>query len=104
MSSASTRHPSSERFHALLKEIGDLHDVKQADYGTNDDPFANVRATSDWGVDAWVGSLIRLNDKVVRLKSMVRNGKLNNEPAEDSLKDIAVYALIGLVLFEEQRA
>lgn len=94
----------SERFHELLNELGELHDMKQADYGTDEDPFANVRATRDWGVWPWVGALIRLNDKVVRCKSMVKNGVLKNESVEDSLRDIAVYALISLVLFEEERA
>ena len=26
-----------------LERLGDLHDVKQKDYGTDGDPFANVR-------------------------------------------------------------
>ena len=42
---------------------------KQDDYGRGNDPFANVRASSDWGIPAWVGSMVRLNDKVKRLQS-----------------------------------
>lgn len=95
------RHPSSERFHALLKELGKLHDRKQQDYGSKDDPFANVRASALWGTPAWVGALMRLNDKVVRLQRFARDGELANESAEDSMRDIAVYALIALVLYEE---
>lgn len=96
------RHPGSDRFHEILRELGDLHDRKQADYGTSVDPFANVRSTADWGIPAWVGALVRLNDKVQRLKSMVSKGSLNNESAEDSMRDIAVYAAIALVLYEEE--
>lgn len=95
------RHPSSRQFHALLKAAGDLHDKKQMDYGKDDDPFANVRATEEWGIPAWVGAMIRLNDKVARLKSLASKGSLNNEAAVDSFMDIAVYALIACVLFEE---
>lgn len=91
----------ADRFHELLSEIGELHDLKQSDYGSDADPFANVRATEDWGIPSWVGALLRLNDKVVRLKSMAKKGALNNEPAEDSMRDIAVYALIALCLYEE---
>jgi hypothetical protein len=95
------RHPASERFHQILRELGQLHDQKQADYGTDNDPFANVRSTSEFGVDPWVGALIRLHDKVQRLKSLIANGRLQNESAEDSLRDIAVYSVIALVLREE---
>ena len=95
------RHPGSDRFHELLEEKGLLHDRKQADYGTVGDPFANVRASTEWGIPPWVGAMVRLNDKVRRLQSLVRNGKLENESATDSLDDIAVYAIIARVLLEE---
>ncbi len=91
------------RFHAALAEIGELHDRKQADYGTDGDPFANVRASQDWGVPAWVGTMIRANDKVKRLQAAAQGSTLVNEGVEDSLLDIATYALIALVLFREQQ-
>lgn len=102
-SSPPQRHPGSIRFHELLNELGELHDRKQADYGQDDDPFANVRSSAKWNVPAWIGALIRLNDKVVRLQSFAQKGNLVNESAEDSLRDIAVYALIALVLLEEDK-
>jgi hypothetical protein len=89
------------RFHALLDELGRLHDKKQEDYGTDTDPFANVRASEEFGVPAWIGALIRLNDKVKRLKNFAARGVLANESAEDSFLDIAVYALIGYILYRE---
>lgn len=100
---ANARHPNSARFHEILKELGDLHDKKQADYGRGDDPFANVRASSDWGVSGWVGAMIRGSDKLRRLQSLIANGKLANESAEDSLRDLAVYSIIALVLFEQEQ-
>lgn len=90
------------RFHALLKQIGELHDRKQADYGVETDPFANVRGSQDWGVEPWLGAMIRANDKVRRLQTFARTGSLENEGVEDSMMDLAVYALIALVLFREQ--
>lgn len=98
------RHPNSARFHELLSELGALHDKKQADYGRGDDPFANVRASEEWGVRGWIGAMIRLNDKVRRLQSLVANGRLSNESADDSLRDIAVYSIIALVLYEQERS
>ena len=104
------RHPSSQRLHDILDELGALHDKKQADYGTVEDPFANIRATEEWccpschvPIPAWLGALIRLNDKVVRLKAFTRNGHLANEGVVDSLRDIGVYAPIAQVLWEDRR-
>lgn len=98
------RHPASARFHELLKEIGQLHDEKQASYGKPGDPFANVRSSSDWGMPAWVGAMVRATDKVKRLQTLATRGTLTCEPARDAFMDLAVYALIGLVLFDEQSA
>ncbi len=96
------RHPNSERFHELLQRMGELHDKKQADYGQGDDPFFNVRASTNWGVPAWVGAMVRLNDKVNRLQTFAKRGTLANEGVVDSMMDIAVYAIIALVLFEQE--
>lgn len=97
-------HPSSERFHELLIQAGELHDRKASDYGSLTDPFANLKASVEFGIPAWVGAMIRLNDKVIRLKSLAIKGSLTNEAATDSFMDIAVYALIAHVLFEESQA
>lgn len=94
-------HPSSARFHQILEIAGRLHDQKQADYGRTDDPFANVRASEDFGVDGWVGAMVRANDKMRRLQAFIQNGRLENESVIDSLMDLAVYALIARVLYEE---
>lgn len=96
------RHPNSARFHEILRELGELHDRKQQDYGSDKDPFANVRASTDWGIPPHVGALVRLNDKVKRLQAFARKGSLANESAEDSMRDIAVYAVIALVLYEQE--
>jgi len=98
------RHPNSARFHEILGELGALHDRKQADYGKGDDPFANVRSSEEWGVDGWKGAMIRLNDKVKRLQNYSRNGTLKNEGVEDSFMDIAVYAVIAYVLWEQEQS
>ena len=98
------RHPNSARFHEILTELGDLHDRKQADYGRGSDPFANVRAAEEWGIPGWAGAMLRASDKVRRLQTLLAKGKLENESAEDSLRDIAVYAVIALVLYEQDRA
>lgn len=95
------KHPNSARFHELLAQAGQMHDTKQADYGKDDDPFANVRASEEWGIPGWVGAMIRLNDKVRRLQALATRGSLANEAAVDSFMDIAVYAIIACVLYEQ---
>lgn len=91
-----------ERFHELLKELGELHDRKQEDYGREEDPFANVRGASEWGVSPWVGAMVRAQDKVRRLQKYARTGTLTNEGVRDSFMDLAIYSLIGLRLWEEE--
>lgn len=98
----SPRHPLSQRFHEILQGLGDLHDSKQIDYGRAKDPFANVRGSEDWGVRPWVGAMIRGYDKMKRLQNFAKTGTLANEGAEDSFRDLAVYAIIALVLWEEE--
>ena len=98
----STRHPNSSRFHAILTELGELHDKKQKDYGRGEDPFANVRASSEWGIEGWVGAMVRATDKLRRLQTFAQTGTLSNEGVVDSLKDLAVYSIIALVLYEQE--
>lgn len=97
------RHPLSARFHTLLYEIGQLHDKKQMDYGTADDPFANVRGATEFGLPAPMGAFIAMSDIMSRIKSFVVNGRLENEPLDNALRDMAVYSLIALVLHEEEQ-
>lgn len=89
------------RFEDKLDEMKALHRKKMQDYGAEGDPYANVRAANEWGVDPWVAAMVRLNDKIRRLQAYVRNGHLANEGAQDSLSDIAVYSLIASILLEE---
>jgi hypothetical protein len=94
-------HPSSQKFYAVLAEAAKLHDKKQRDYGSDADPFANVRASEDFGIPAWLGCIIRGNDKVRRIQSFATRGELANESIEDALIDLLVYAGIALVLYRE---
>lgn len=91
------------KFDKVLEELRELHNRKQADYGRDTDPFANVRASEDFGIDGWVGSIIRANDKMRRLQAAARGQNLKNESVEDSLVDLAVYAIISLLLYREAK-
>ena len=78
-----------------------MHNKKQLDYGRTGDPFANVRASADFGIPGWVGCMVRANDKMRRIQKAASGGELANESVEDSLLDLAVYSIIGLVLYRE---
>jgi hypothetical protein len=90
------------RLKKLLREVQEMHDRKQADYGREGDPFANVRSSNEWGVPSWVGALIRGTDKIKRLQKAARGASLRNESIEDSLIDLIVYACIALILWREE--
>lgn len=96
------RHPQSQRFHDILDQCKALHDKKQQDYGRDSDPFANVRGSTEWGMEAWVGSMIRAHDKIRRLQQYARKGYLANEGVADAFMDLINYAGIAMVLWEEE--
>jgi hypothetical protein len=88
-------------FAEILVEALELHTKKSRDYGSGEDPYANVRASEEFGVAAWKGGLLRANDKVTRLKQFSQKGELANESAEDSLIDLCVYFPIILMLYRQ---
>lgn len=92
-----------EQFHTLLNKLGKLHAKKQQDYGKFNDPYSNVRASEDFGIRGWIGAMVRANDKVRRIQKFAKDGELANEAVEDSFLDLAVYSLIGLILFLEEK-
>jgi len=89
------------RFSTILRQMEYLHNKKQSDYGRSHDPFANVRASEDFGIPGWVGAVVRANDKMKRLQKFAQGDNLVNESVEDSFLDLAVYSIIGLILFQE---
>ena len=90
-------------FFQILEELSEMHQKKGKDYGTQHDPLANVRASITWGVPSWVGTMIRANDKVIRLQNAAKGSTLVNEGIEDSLLDLASYAIIALALYREEQ-
>jgi len=94
-------HP---RFYELLDEIADLHSRKNHDYA-HSDPLSNLRVSEQFGIPGWKGVLVRLADKWQRIVNFARRGSLEvkDESVIDTLKDLAIYALLDIILFEESR-
>lgn len=86
------------RFAALLAEMGQLHDSKNADYASDGNPYSNFEeaaavAEGFTGVDAVFAALIGV--KLARLRELTSAGKTpNHEGIEDTRKDLAMYAAL----------
>lgn len=79
--------PMGEKIRDLQAELLELFDRKNRDYGTG-----NIATFGELGV------LVRCSDKVARLKNMLGSGgEPNFESMEDSWRDLAVHAMIGLL-------
>ena len=94
---------ASERVLRIFNELVELHKAKDTDYSGENGSLSNFRACEAFGVPAWKGAAIRLSDKWSRFMSLMANGEsaaVKDEPLEDTLKDIAVYAVIVLALRE----
>lgn len=99
---AERKHPSSVAFLNLLEEMRRLHESKSADYGSEDDPLANIRQGADFvDIEAWRGCMVRIADKVQRLRTYCRTGRLVHEGVRDTLLDLSAYSLLAIVLFDE---
>jgi len=95
--------PGSREFVAVLEELKALHLQKTLDYGVDDDALSNIRSSADIvNMPAWAGCVIRMSDKMHRLKAFFRRGKTEFDGVEDTLLDLACYAAIALVLYREQ--
>lgn len=100
MSEETGGHPM---FLKALEVMRATHIRKAAEYGTGEDPFRNIHEAEDFGVSPWKGALIRLNDKTRSIGSYARTGKVPDEGVEDTLVDIAAFAIIALVAWQEEQ-
>jgi len=98
-------HPTSQRFYDLCDAVKAMHASKSRDYGcpSGTDPLANIRNGAKFvGIPAWRGAMVRLSDKVTRLATFNATGSLTHEGVEDTLLDLASYALLSLLLYQEE--
>ncbi len=96
--------PGSRQFIAVLDEIKRLHLAKTLDYGEDEDALANIRNGAEVvNIEPWKACLIRMADKMQRLKAYCHNGRIEFDGLEDTLKDIAAYSVIAEVLRRESQ-
>lgn len=81
-----------KRFREITESMADLYERKNKDYG---DSFSN--SLDEFGE---IAGLIRLSDKLNRLKTLVGKTAEVNESKKDTLIDLANYAIMQLMWFE----
>jgi hypothetical protein len=97
-------HQSTSRFLQLLDEIAEMHRSKSRDYGSEDDPLANIRHGADLvDIEPWRGCMVRIADKVQRIRTYCKTGRLVHEGVRDTLLDLASYSLLAIILHEESQ-
>jgi len=80
---------------ATVKELTDLLLSKHRDYGPKNISLAPGGAVN--------GLRVRMHDKLARINNLVDSGAdPRHESLEDSFKDMANYAIIGLLVLREQ--
>lgn len=94
------------KYLALLESMRELHIKKNRGYsGQSSDRWANFRLAEKFGATPFQGCMIRMSDKFIRIQNLIQNPDNDQvgEAIEDTLMDLASYALIGICLLEERK-
>ena len=93
-------HP---RFYTLLDELALRHDARNAEYATMEHPLQNFEDGARLlGTRPAVYALSLVTKQMLALMEGARKGSLGTERDLDHLIDVAVYALLTLILLEEE--
>lgn len=91
--------PRIPEFIATLDKMRELHEKKNTDYATNDNPFSNFDV-SEYGLSLFNSQRDKtfawpIFTKLARLATLLNSNAIpNNESIEDSFDDIAVYIIL----------
>lgn len=97
--------PGSAEFLDILKEVREMHLRKSHDYGDTSDALANIRSSAAViNAQPWAGAVLRMSDKMHRLKAFFHSGRVEFDGVEDTLLDLCAYSAIALVLYREQQS
>ena len=93
-----------KEFKKIQNEQYNLFSKKMMDYGLGNVTLGGDLALSEDKKYAIQGIQIRLNDKINRLKNLLRNGKnyVEGETIEDTFIDIANYGIIGMLIGKDK--
>ena len=87
----------------ILDNMQSVYEAKDNDYSATGLPMGNLRKCEDAGIDAWRGCLVRIGDKMSRLENFLKEKEylVISEKAEDTVIDLANYAILMSSLIEE---
>ena len=85
----------ANKFRSIVNEMADLYEKKNSNYG---DSFGQL--FEELGPTA---GLVPLWNKLHRATSLIKGDKNNFESLEDTLKDLACYAIMNLIEMEAQK-
>lgn len=77
--------------------------AKRQDYSGKEDPYANFRMSEFVGVEPWRGVMVRLMDKLSRVRHIMESGEVlvKDESIKDTLGDVINYTkILGGLIFE----
>lgn len=89
----------------LLEDMKKLHIAKNRGYsGDSQDRWANFRLSETFGISAFLGVMVRMSDKWIRIGNLIKNPKNDQvgESIRDTLMDLASYALIAICIMDEE--
>lgn len=92
-------------YDAVVGQMRDTFARKDADYA-GDVPLGNIKSSSNFGIEPQDAVFVRLADKFSRLCSLRRSGRepqVRDESFRDTLLDLANYAVIAVLLLDEQK-
>jgi hypothetical protein len=90
----------------ILNNMQAVYEAKDNDYSATGLPMGNLRKCEDAGIEAWRGCLVRIGDKMSRLENFLKEKEylVISEKAEDTVVDLANYAILMSCLLEELKS
>lgn len=89
-----TNQEKIEKFKKITTEMAELYAKKNSNYG---DSFGKL--CEDLGL---IAGLVPLHNKLDRLTNLIKGGENNFESIRDTLIDLANYAIMNLIEFEDK--
>lgn len=90
----------------LCRSAKDLMTRKNHDYTSGSgDSFANFRGSSYLGIDPVLGVMLRMQDKMMRIRTFAEKGelKVKDESVKDAFIDLINYTVLMYGLVEERK-
>lgn len=93
-----------ELFDDTFTQCKNIIMAKNHDYADQGDPYSNFRSSIGYGVHPITGIMLRVNDKLQRIKTFVEKGRLSvlEESFEDSCNDIINYMILAKGYYNDE--